>query len=72
MYQQISERALFARINRVLAKENQQLHACRDDSRFFNDLGRYYITDVRLNTMIASGINDLNNLAKELEINARA
>lgn len=71
MHQQISERALFARVNRVLAIENQQLHACRHDSRFFSTLGRYYVTDVHSNTIICHGIYDLNSLAEDVGVGAR-
>ena len=38
----VSERALFARVARKLAKDCVTLHRCRENSRWFQDLGRYY------------------------------
>ncbi len=65
MYSEISERALFARINRVLAKSNEALRKCRQDSRAYQSIGPYYIVDVNRNSIIASGITDLKDLAKD-------
>lgn len=50
----VSERALIARINRALAKENDDrvLRKCREDSRSFRDLGHYYVVDISRNSII--------------------
>lgn len=41
----ISERALFMRLKRRLAREGLRLQTCRESSRWINDLGRYFATD---------------------------
>jgi len=71
MHQQISERALVARINRVLAKDNEVLRTCRYDSRSFSTLGRYYIIDLYRNVVDTYGIDDLNDIAEQSGIAAR-
>ena len=43
MMKQISERALVARVNRVLSKEGQQIFTCRQNSRWYFEIGTYYI-----------------------------
>ena len=61
----VSERALFARVNRKLAKEGQMLRRCKESSRAFSDLGYLYIVDTHSNTIIALNC-DLENLAREV------
>ncbi len=61
----VSERALFARINRVLAKEEKSLRRCREDSSSYRDCGRYYIIDIRRNYVMNTDV-DLAAFAKEL------
>lgn len=41
----ISERALFMRLKRRLAREGLHLQSCRENSRWLNELGRYFATD---------------------------
>jgi agmatine/peptidylarginine deiminase len=55
----VSERALFSRIARKLAHEGSTLHKCRYDSRWFNDLGPYYVVDER-NSVQERGFELLN------------
>lgn len=64
--QQLSERALVARINRRLNREGQTLRLCREDSRWFLELGRYYIVDDR-NNITAQGVS-LEALAADLGV----
>lgn len=64
----ISDRALLARVNRKLAKQDDpsRVRVCREDSRDFNQLGRYYATDYS-NHLIGSDI-DLQEWARELKV----
>ena len=48
---------------------NERLHKCRRKSRWYHELGRYYIVDDR-NTLVAWEIEDLEELHDELT-NAR-
>lgn len=61
----VSERALFARVNRKLAKEGQMLRRCKESSRAFSELGHLYIVDTHTNTIIALNC-DLESLAREV------
>lgn len=63
----ISDRALLARVNRRLAKQDEPslVRVCREDSRCFNDFGRYYATNYS-NHLVASHI-DLEEWARELK-----
>jgi len=45
----VSERALFARMKRHLAKEGQYLRKCPSQSRWFNNLGEYYTVNQNMN-----------------------
>lgn len=60
----VSERALFARFSRSLAKEGRVLKRCRVDSRWYGDNGDYYIVDERTNSVEAQHV--------DLEAEARA
>lgn len=62
----VSERALIGRINRLLAKKAtpEMLLRCREDSRWSNDLGRYYITDS--NRHLRDTDVDIEKLGREL------
>lgn len=59
----VSERALLARLNRKLAHEGLQIKKCRMNSRFYHDLGDYYIIDIRLNFIKSKDV-DLKRLGK--------
>ena len=50
----VSERALLARINRVLAKQDQKLIKCRE--RSVRDLGDYYAINVPRNVIIKKDV----------------
>ncbi len=63
----VSERALVARINRVLAKDDETLRRCRDDSRGFNELGRYYTVDFTRNVIVGKD-HDLEKLGRKLGV----
>ena len=39
----VSERAVFARVDRALRQQGKALRRCRPTSRAFAELGRYYI-----------------------------
>jgi hypothetical protein len=39
----VTERAALQRVNRALAREGSQMKVCRESSRGFNDVGRYYV-----------------------------
>ena len=59
-----TDQALFARLQRRLRQEGQQLHRCREDSRNFSDMGRYYITDASTRVLLAAHVD----LADWLEV----
>jgi hypothetical protein len=63
----LSERALLARINRALAKEDEGLRRCREDSRDFHNLGRYYRVDYFHNGIVGTDV-DLESLGRELKV----
>jgi hypothetical protein len=61
-----TERALFDRLQRRLKRDGQQLHRCRETSRDFHNLGRYYITDASTRALLAADVD----LADWLEVRA--
>ena len=63
----VTERALFARINRVIAKENSILCRCREDSRDFFTLGRYYVIDTKVNCIFRKQV-DLEGFGREKKV----
>ncbi len=63
----VTERAVEARINRVLAKELRVLKRCREDSRWFRDLGRHYIVDLGHNGIAGQDV-DIELLGRELGV----
>lgn len=62
----ICERAIVARINRKLSKTGERLRVCRESSKWFNDLGRYYMINDR-NVICAAHI-DLEQWNKQLAV----
>lgn len=60
----VTERALLARLTRALAKDGEILRKCRADSRWYHDLGDYFIVDVTMNTIIQKNV-DLTELGRE-------
>jgi len=63
----VSERALMARINRKLTKEGQILKKCKTNSRWYSDLGDFYIVSAGLNSVAAMHC-DLLKLAKDFSV----
>lgn len=61
----MTEAALLQRVNRRLRHEGEVLRRCREDSRDWWELGRYYLVDVRANCILAKNL-DLPMLAAEL------
>lgn len=62
----VTERALLARVNRVLAHDNLRLYRNREGDRAGAELGRFYIVDLRNNAIEASHC-DLEKEARELD-----
>jgi hypothetical protein len=60
----LSERALIARINRKLIKEEETLCKTRGE-RWHSDLGYYYIVNIRFNSVTAAHL-DIEKLGREL------
>jgi hypothetical protein len=63
----VSERALVARINRVLHKESKTLRRCRASSRWVGELGAYYTLDLNRNMITLTRV-DLATLGRELKV----
>jgi hypothetical protein len=61
----VSERALMARIRRWLARGDERLATCREGSRGFQELGRYYIVDAKRNFIRHTNV-DLEELGRKL------
>lgn len=61
----VSERALVARIRRKLEKDGRVLKAGRRDSRWYAELGGWYIVDTAKNA-VTSKHCDLEKLGREL------
>lgn len=64
MQSTVSERALLSRVNRRLAKQGQKLYRTAWDSRWFNELGRFYVVEGR---MVVDRWIDLEDIAHEVE-----
>ena len=63
----ISERAIVARINRTLAKQDEALRRCRQDSRSFSSLGSYYTIDLNRNCITGKDL-DIEAVGRELGV----
>lgn len=63
----VSHTAVISRINRRLAKDGQTLKASRQNSRWANDNGSFYIVDTDLNSIVAQHVC-LDSLAIELGV----
>ncbi|GAB3479353.1 hypothetical protein [Azotobacter salinestris] len=63
----VTERALLARINRALRKDNQQLCRCREDSQGYAELGDFYAMDTAQDVVMARHV-DLAMWARDLGI----
>jgi hypothetical protein len=63
----VSENALIGRINRKLAREGEKVRKCRESSRWFYDVGRFYSTNIDRNMITATNV-DLESWARELGV----
>ncbi len=63
----VSERALYARINRALQHKGQMLRRLREGTRAFAQLGRYYVLDLDRNLVIWDH-TDIEAVARELNV----
>jgi hypothetical protein len=59
----VSERAVFLRVQRKLKANGEMIKKCRPTSKWYNDLGEYYIIDER--NFIARKNVDLEECAKQ-------
>lgn len=63
----ISERAALQRVNRAIAHAGRAMKVCRHDSRWFSDLGRYYVVN-KTTHVVSDSHADLNWWARELGV----
>jgi hypothetical protein len=63
----ISERALFARINRALSKDGTRLRKTRPGSRESLNLGQYFAVETHYN-IVANRFVHLEELGRELGV----
>ncbi|MGY8631848.1 hypothetical protein RAD15_05030 [Bradyrhizobium sp. 14AA] len=60
-------RALILRINRKLKLEQQRMRSCRRSSRWWGDLGNFYVVDLNRNAILGSHI-DPETYGRELGV----
>jgi len=65
MKKQVSERAVMARLNRRLRKDNQQIRKTRDNSRWLVSQGDFFIIDLATK-IISDDHVDLDYTARDL------
>ena len=66
--QLVTEEALFRRCKRHLKQtEDLYLHRCTEGSRWYRDLGRYYMT-TRDNVVHTRGIESIADLAEDCKV----
>lgn len=63
----VSERALFARIDRALDKQEERLRRCRPGSRSHWELGDYYVINWRIGGLVHKDV-DIEDLGRELGV----
>lgn len=63
----ISERALLARINRILYQENKILKKNRDKNKNIIEIGKYFLVDKSINQIILKRVN-LENYGRQLNV----
>ena len=61
----VSERALFARINRKINDDDLMLRRCRENTRDYHELGDYYTVNWRINGIWEKDI-DLEKFGREV------
>lgn len=54
---QITERALTSRLSRKLKEQGILLKKCKENNKFFSDLGKYYTVNTRTNSIESMDIN---------------
>ena len=64
---QITDRALFQRINRRLAKQNEILKKTRGAGRAYLELGQYYVLNFNHNVIVRKDV-ELSSFAAELGV----
>jgi hypothetical protein len=64
--QALSESAIISRINRALRTQGEVLRRCRESSRGFQELGRFYVVNER--NFICQKDVDLDELGRELGV----
>lgn len=64
----VGERAIIARINRHLKKNRGAiLRTCREGTRDFPNLGRFYVVDINHNVVVGENV-DLGELARDIGV----
>lgn len=63
----VTERAVLQRVNRALAHDGKRMYVSREDSRWSNELGRFYIVSTGTR-ILDSGHADLEGWARELDV----
>ncbi|HTV96619.1 MAG TPA: hypothetical protein VME42_11455 [Steroidobacteraceae bacterium] len=63
----VSEAALIKRLDRRLSRDDLGIRRCREDSRAYHDLGRYYVKNVIRNFIVWKDI-DLEDLGREFDV----
>lgn len=53
----LTERALTSRLSRKLKEQGILLKKCKENNKFFSDLGKYYTVNTRTNSIEAMDIN---------------
>lgn len=61
----VGERAMLARLNRRLGSDGLAVKSCREDSKAFEAMGRYYQVDAKRNIVTATHL-DIEKLAREM------
>lgn len=62
----ITEHALIQRMRRYYRSQGNVFHLCPENSRWFHQLGRYYVTDSRRNVVTnCFTLGSLEDLARE-------
>jgi len=64
MQKPVTELAVKRRINRHLVEKGECLRKCASNSRWLNDLGKYYIVDINTDNVVKISI-DLEAFARE-------
>ncbi len=63
----VNERALFARLQRALEKDGESLRRCRESSRSFHQLGKFYIVSIQGGCVYHMDV-DLESLGRKMGV----